>query len=311
MAKTYFPFAFFEDKVVKTENANVSIMTNGLQYGSAVFGGIRGYYNSEKKFVSVFRIRDHYSRFLSALKILGVNIKYNQKQLEGLTVALIKKNKPKTDCYLRPFAYAPSTKLTPNLKQEANFHFALYMIPLADYLPTEKGLSVCVSSFSRISDNAIPSRAKISGGYINSALARKEAEDRGFDEAVFLTEHGHVSEGSAENIFLVRDGALVTPSKSDEILEGITRRTVMTIAGEFGIPVEERSIDRSELYVADEAFFSGTGVQIAWISKIDGREVGTTGKRGPITQRISEEYFKTVRGNNPQYDSWCTKISAK
>ena len=307
MNKHYFPYAFFNNNVVKTEDAQVSIMTNALQYGTAVFGGIRGYYNKEKKFVSVFRLADHYKRLLSSLNILGVNLMYTRDQLIDITIKLVKKNQPQVDIYLRPFAYAGSTMLSPNLNREKNFFFALYTIPLGDYLPTNKGLSVGVSSFWRISDNAIPSRGKISGGYINSALARKEAEDRGFEEAIFLTQEGHVSEGSAENIFLVRDEVLITPAKSDEVLEGITRRTVMTIAKDLGILTEERSIDRSELYVADEAFFSGTGVQIAWIGKIDGRVVGQ-GKRGPITQKITTEYFDAVRGNNLKYDSWCTKI---
>lgn len=283
-------------------------MTNALQYGTAVFGGIRGYFNKEEKFLSIFRMEDHYKRFLLSLKILGVSIKYSLEDLKEITIKLVKKNRPKTDVYFRPFAFASSLYLAPNLARDSIFDFSLYMIPLGEYLPVDKGLSVIVSSWRRISDNAIPARAKISGAYVNSALARKEAQDLGFDEAIVLTQEGHVSEGSAENLFLVRDGVLITSPVSDEILEGITRKTVIELAKELEIPVIERSIDRTELYVADEAFFSGTGVQIAWISRIDGRIVGN-GKKGPITQKIQDLFFKIVKGKEEKYsEKWCTKV---
>ncbi len=308
----YFPYAFFQGKVVKNEDAKVSIMTNALQYGTAIFGGIRSYYNENngKPFISVFRIDDHYTRFLNAIKIIGVTLGYNKEQLIDITLKLLKKNNPHTDAYIRPFAYAGSINLSPNLTRDNKFDLAIYTIPLGDYLPTDKGLSAKVSSWRRVSDNAIPARAKISGSYINSALARKEAADYGFDEAIFLTEDGHVAEGSAENIFIVRNNTLITPATSDEVLEGITRRTIMEIAKSLNIPVEVRSIDRSELYVADEAFFCGTGVQVAWISSIDGRMLGN-GKRGSITGQIQDTYFEVVRGQKVIDKDWCTKIYLK
>lgn len=308
MKNNSFPFAFFEGKFVKTEDAKVSIMTNALQYGTGFFSGIRGYNNEKKKCISVFRLNDHYIRFTASQKILGVEIPYTKNELMKITLDLVIKNRPQTDIYLRPFAYASSYGLTPSLAADKKFAFALYMIPLGDYLPTDKGLSVCISSWRRISDNSIPSRVKPSGGYINSALARKEANDRGFDEAVMLTENGHLSEGSAENLFIVRDGVLITPSNSDEILEGITRRSILQIAKDMGIQTEIRTIDRTELYVADEAFFSGTGVQVSWISKVDGREIGT-GKRGPISSKLQEKFFSIVKGDDDNYEQWCTKIS--
>ena len=204
---------------------------------------------------------------------------------------------------MRPFAYAGSTNLSPNLERDAQFDFALYMMPLGEYLSVEKGLSVMVSSWRRISDNAIPPRGKISGSYINSALARKEATERGFDEAILLTQDGHVSEGSAENIFIVRDGILITPSATDDALEGITRRTILQLAKDLGIPTEIRSVDRTELYIADEAFFSGTGVQVAWIAKVDDRTVGDA-KRGPVTKQLQDLFFSIVRGEEPRYGAW-------
>jgi len=236
-----------------------------------------------------------------------VKLEYSHAELVDVTTKLVKKNKPKTDTYIRPYAYAGSLNLSPNLERDNPFHFAEYMIPLGDYLPTDKGVTACVSSWRRISDNTIPSRAKISGGYINSALAKKEANTNGFDEAIFLNEGGNVAEGSAMNLFIVRDGVLITPSKSDDILEGITRRSVLQFANDLNIPVEERTIDRSELYIADEAFFCGTGAQVAWISEIDHRKVGT-GKRGEIAGTIQDLFFKVVRGEEDKYESWRTKI---
>lgn len=301
------PYAFFEGKILPTEKAQVSIMTNALQYGTGIFGGIRGYYNKKHNAIYIFRMKDHFRRFLNSLKIIGVEIEYTQEQLEDITIKLLKKNTPTTDTYIRPFAYAGSLNLSPNLERDAIFDMAIYMIPLGNYLPTDKGISVMVSSWRRISDNAIPSRAKLSGAYINSALAKKEAMQHGHDEAIFLTEDGHVAEGSAMNICIVRDGVLITPPRTDDILEGIVRRSVLQIAEDQGIPVEERSIDRSELYIADEAFFSGTGAQIAWIRTIDNRAIGD-GSRGKITGILQDLFFRIVRGEEDNYNHWLLQM---
>jgi branched-chain amino acid aminotransferase len=306
MTNTYYPYTFFAGKTTKIEDANVPIMTNALQYGTAFFGGIRGYYLEDEKALSIFRLEDHYERFTRSAQILGVSLAYTPKELVDITVKLARKNKPKTNCYFRPFAFANSTSLTPNLAQDSTFDFALYMMPLAEYLPIDKGLRVCVSSWQRISDNSIPARGKIAGGYINSALARTEAAQRGYDEAILLNSRGVVAEGSAENIFIVRKGTLITPPPSDDILEGITRNTVLTLAKELLIPYEERSITRSELYVADEIFFSGTGVQIAWISNIDNRTISST--IGPVTKQVREQYFKAVNGKLENHLEWCTLL---
>ncbi len=303
-----FPFAFFRGEVVPTESAQVSIMTNALQYGTAWFGGIRGYNNPRNKTVNIFRLDDHIRRFMSSAQIIGVDLKYTESQLRQIMLDLVKRNKPETDIYLRPFAYASSTQLAPNLNRENPFDFALYMIPLGDYLPTDKGLRTGVSSWKRVTDNMIPPRAKISGAYINSALARKEADDHGYDEAIFLTQEGYVCEGSAENIFLVKDGVLVTPSTDSDILEGITRRTVIKMARDAGIPVVERIVKRTELYTADELFFSGTGVQIAWISEVDRRTIGS-GTIGPVTEKLQKQFFRIVKGEVAKYKRWNTPIS--
>ncbi|HRN70209.1 MAG TPA: aminotransferase class IV, partial [Candidatus Woesebacteria bacterium] len=232
-----FPYIFFQNNIVKTEDAKVSIMTHALQYGTGIFGGMRGYYNQEEKSLSLFRITDHYKRFLQSLHVLSVHFSYSQKDLEKITIDLIKKNKPKTDVYFRPFAYEGSLTIAPPLPDNTTFSFALYMVPLGEYLPLNQGITAMVSSWRRISDTAIPSRIKASGAYINSALAKKEARQNGFDEAIFLTENGHVAEGSAMNIFIIRDGVLITPSKTDDILEGINRKTIIQIAKDENIPV--------------------------------------------------------------------------
>lgn len=307
MKTTGMPFAFFEGKITPIEKAQVNIMTNALQYGTGIFGGMRGYFNKETGELNIFRVDDHLTRFLSSIKILGVKIEYSKEDLKKIFLDLIQQNKPATDVYFRPFAYAGSLNLAPDLDRDNVFSFLLYMVPLGDYLPTNKGLSVGVSSWRRISDNAIPSRAKISGGYINSALAKKEAHNSGYDEAIFLNESGHVAEGSAMNIFLVRNGKIITPSVTEDILEGITRRSVMEIAQDLGYEVVERVIDRSELYIADEVFFCGTAAQVAWIAKVDGRTVGN-GEQGEVSQKIQETFFNTVRGKDKKYSSWLTKV---
>lgn len=300
------PYAFFEGQIVPIEAAKVSIMTETLQYGIGAFGGIRGYYDKDSEHISLFRVEDHFERFLTSVHIFGTTLAYSQSQLKQIALDLMVKNKPQTDCYFRMFAYASGHGLTPLVP--AQFEFGMYVIALGNYIPTTTGLAVAVSTWRRVSDNAIPSRGKVIGAYANSALARREAADRGCGEAIMLTEEGHVAEGSAENIFLVRDGVLVTPSKADNILEGITRRTILQLAEDMNIPIEVRSIDRTELYAAQEMFFTGTAAQVAWIKSVDGRIVGT-GNEGPITTQLQNAFFEIVKGKNSKYQNWCTKIS--
>jgi len=301
-----YPYALFDGKVTEIENAKVSIMTNALQYGTGIFGGIRAYYNKDDRAAYIFRLSDHYERFLSSARILGCPLPFTQDEFVQLTIDLVKKNKPEGDAYLRPFGYVGHTELGPNLAN-TKLDFALYMIALDEYMPLGKGLNLTVSSWRRISDNAIPSRAKISGGYINSALARKEATEGGYDEAILLHENGTVSEGSAENLFIVRRGTLITPGEADNILEGITRRSIMEMAADMGIPTQVRPVAKSELYVADEVFLTGTGCQVAWVNSVDKRVLGG-GEIGPVTQRLREKFFGVVRGIDPDYSQWRTKV---
>ena len=306
MTKEFFDFAFFKDNVVPIEQANVPIMTNALQYGTGFFGGIRAYYNTEDKAAYIFRLKDHCARFVNSSKLLDVSLPYSADELFDIIKNLVEKNNPKTDAYLRPFAYVGTTALGPNLVN-TTMDFALYMIPLKEYMPVDKGLSVCISRWQRIPKEAIPVRAKASGIYINSALARKEASEGGYDEAILLGANGNISEGSAENIFIVKDSVLITPSLSEDILEGITRRTIMELAKEMDITLQEKPISKEELIAADEVFMTGTGCQVAWIKSVD-KTVIDQGKLGPITKKLQQKYFNIVRGIDKDHADWRTKL---
>lgn len=307
MTKDFFDFAFFKGDIVPIEQANVPVMTNALQYGTGFFGGIRVYYNADDKAAYIFRLKDHCARFVNSAKLLEVTLPYSADELFDIIKSLAEKNNPKTDAYLRPFAYVGSTALGPNLVN-TTMDFALYMIPLSEYIPVDKGLSVCISKWQRVPKEAIPVRAKASGIYINSALARKEASDGGYDEAILLGANGKVSEGSAENIFIVKDNVLITPSLSEDILEGITRRTIMELAKEMDITLQEKPISKEELLNGDEVFMTGTGCQVAWIKSID-KHMIADGKIGPITKKLQQKYFNIVRGIDKDHAGWRTKLT--
>lgn len=302
-------YAFFEGRIVPFADARISVGTHAVQYGTGAFAGIRGYLDADGETINIFRLPEHAARLLNSAKLLRATLPFTRETLARTIIDLVEKNAPTGDVYIRPFVYKSSVQLTPRLTGLDN-ELAVYMLQLGDYLDTAAGVKAAVSSWQRVADNAIPGRGKLSGAYINSALAKDEAEEKGADEAILLDQHGHVAEGSGCNLFLVRDGALVTAPITGDILEGITRRTMIQFARDEGIPVEERDIDRSELYIVDEAFFCGTGVQIAPITSIDGRPVGD-GIPGPITLKIREIFFDTVRGRNPDYAHFLTKVRAK
>ena len=302
-------YAFFEGQFVPFADAKISVGTHAVQYGTGAFAGIRGYLDTDGETINIFRLPEHAARLLNSAKLLRATLPFNRDSLAQTIVDLVEKNAPTGDVYIRPFVYKSSVQLTPRLTGLDN-ELAIYMLQLGDYLDTSAGVKAAVSSWQRVADNMVPGRGKLSGAYINSALAKDEAEEKGADEAILLDQHGHVAEGSGCNLFLVRDGALVTAPITGDILEGITRRTMMQFARDEGIPIQERDIDRSELYIVDEAFFCGTGVQIAPITSIDGRPVGD-GIPGPITLQIREMFFDTVRGRNSEYAHFLTRVRAK
>jgi branched-chain amino acid aminotransferase len=300
-------FCFMDGEFVRWEDATVPVSTHALHYGTAVFAGLRGYWNKDKEQLYVFRIRDHFKRLHNSVKIIFIDLKYSIDELVDITRNMLQKNKFECDVYIRPLAYkSRGPKVVGMDITEIPGSFLMFALGFGEYLPVSGGLHVCTSTWRRIPDLAIPARGKISGTYVNSCLAKSEAVFSGFDDAIFLTQDGLVSEGSAMNLFLVRDGELVTPPVYSDILEGITRRTMIHIAQDLGIPVTVRPVQRSELYVCDEAFFCGTGVQMAPIIKIDHRSVGDPDL--PITNKIQKVFFDIVRGNNDKYMDWLTPV---
>jgi branched-chain amino acid aminotransferase len=301
-------YAFFEGKIIPIEQAKVDIRTNALQYGTGVFEGIRSYWNEKAKTSYIFRMEDHYRRFIINSSIMMIEIKYSLKELCDITMQLLKKENYTEDCYIRPFAYNSGLNIGPKLIGNEQNIF-IYSIPLGDYLDTSKAISVCISSWERVSDNAIPPRVKISGSYVNAALQKTEALMNGYDEAITLSNDGsHVSEGSAMNVFMVKGRTLITPPVTDDILEGITRDTIIKLATESeNFKIVERSIDRTELYTADELFFCGTGAQISPIGFVDKRSIGN-GKIGPVTKKLQYLYFSIVKNEVSEYSHWCSKV---
>src|SRR5947209_8248667 len=301
---------FMNGEFVPVEHGVISVRTHGFAYGTGCFEGIRGYWNEAEQQVYLFRLREHYERLLRSCAILQIALPYTVDQLIDITTELVRRNGQQQDIYLRPVAYKADQTIGVRLHGLRD-DFIITSEPVGNYVDTN-GMSAGVSSWRRIDDNAIPARAKICGAYVNSAFAKSEAMQNGFDEAIMLTHEGHVSEGSAENIFLVINGELVTPAPSENILLGITRDTVIELARrEFGRITRERQIDRTELYVADEIFMCGTGAQIAPIISVDHRPVGN-GKIGPISSAIQQLYNDVVRDRSSDYRTqWCTPVYAR
>ncbi len=301
------PIAFINNEFVPIDEARVSIRTNALQYGTGIFEGIRAYWNAQHKQLFVFKMAEHYERLLNNCRVLRLQVGKDVKELCDITLELVRKNEHREDTYIRPLAYISSEGLGPKLIGYET-GFAIYTFPLGDYIDTSTGVKVGFSSWRRISDNMIPARCKVTGGYVNSALAKTEALEQGFDEAIFLTQDGFISEGSAMNIFLIRDGKLMTPDRSADILEGITREVLIELGREeLGLEVIERPVGRSELYLADEAFLCGTGAQVSPIIEVDRRAIGD-GKIGPLTAKIQELYFRVVKAEHPKYQHWCAPV---
>lgn len=302
-------YAFFDGQIVPIDEAKVSIMTHALNYGTGAFGGLRGYWNDEKEELYVFRPDKHFERVLYSAKMLLIDLPYSADDLVNILINLLQQENYHQDCYIRPLVYKSQPLIGVRLN-DITGTFSMFAIPFGRYVDAEEGTKVAVSSWKRISDNSIPARGKFTGSYINSAFIKSEALLNGFDEALVLDESGHISEGSAENVFIFRNGKAITPPVNSDILEGITRRTIIhLLREELGVEVEERPIDRTEFYVCDEAFFCGTGVQIAAITSVDRRPVGS-GKMGPLVSELRQLYFDIVRGRNEKYMDWLTPIYA-
>jgi branched-chain amino acid aminotransferase len=300
-------FAYLRGEILPIERAQVSIMTHALNYGTGCFEGIRGYWNEEQRQLYVFRLAEHYDRMAASARILMMRLPGSTAELSDLTVELLRRNGHTQDTYIRPLLYKSSEIIGVRL-HELEQDFALFSVPFGQYVEAEGAVRIRTSSWRRVEDNAAPARAKITGSYINAALSKTEAMLDGYEEALVLTEDGHVSEGSAENLFAVIGGKLVTPPVTDNILAGITRSTLVDLARErFSIATVERSLDRTELYVADEVFLCGTGAQIIPVGEIDHRTVGS-GDVGEVTLRLQTLYNRVVRGQEEGYSHWLTPV---
>ncbi|MBA7643671.1 Branched-chain-amino-acid aminotransferase [subsurface metagenome] len=299
-------YAFFHKQFVPLAEAKIEVMTHALHYGTAIFEGIRGNWNSEHQQIYLFRLKKHYERIQNGCQVLRLNLPYTTDELCQITIDLVARCGFQEDIYIRPLTYKSSQALGVRL-HDLETDFLVFAMPWGRYLDVDKA-RCSVSSWRRPDETP---RAKISGLYINNALAKTEANENGFDEAIILTSDGYVSEGSGENIFLVIDNKLVTPASYDNFLMGVTRDTVIKLAqNELGIETIERHIGRSELYTAEECFLTGTAAHITPVAEIDRRKIGN-GEIGEITSRLQEIYSEVIRGNNPKYLEWCTPVYKK
>ena len=300
-------YAYFEGHIVPMSEAKVSVATHALHYGTACFEGIRAYWNSQQEQMYILKLREHFERMANSWNVLRMQPKESVDELCNITIELIRKQGNRHDLYIRPLAYKASCTIRVTLSGLEDA-IAIYAFPMGNYVDISAGLSVCTSSWRRANSNAMPVRAKTTGAYVNSALAVDDAKSSGFDESILLTHDGYVSEGSSCNIFVARNGKIATPSVADDILEGITRNALIEMIGnEFGIPVEERRIDRTELYAANEVFLCGTGVQVSPVTSIDRRPVGK-GVPGQLSMKLQEMYLAACRGELERYRSWVTPV---
>lgn len=287
------------------QDATVSVRSRALNYGLGCFGGIRAYRSTGSEQVHLFRLERHVRRLEQSASILGLEMSGSVAEISAAIVELLRRNEMRGDAYVRPLVFANSNELAPILDASTSAT-AIFCMPLGRYLSADP-IDVCVSSWRRVRETAIPARAKATGAYLNSALARKEAKDAGFTEAILLTEDGLVSEGSAEHVFIVRDGQLISPPSTADNLDGITRQSLITLAHDLDIPFVERHIGRTELYVADELFLCGTGAEVTPVRSVDRRRVGDGGM-GPITRQLSERFEATIRGRVPERADWLTPV---
>lgn len=300
-------FAFFEGEIRSIQDAKVSVMTQTFNYGTGCFGGLRGYWNEAQAQLYVFRILDHYKRFLNSGKLLLAQVPYSAQALADITVELLAREGWRENCYIRPLLYKADEVIGVRL-HDLRDAVTIFSIPMGNYLPREEGLKLGTSSWRRVDDTAIPPRGKITGAYINSALIKTEAHLNGYDDAIVLNQDGHIAEASAANVVMVRHGKLIMPPATANSLEGITLNSIVHLAQhELGLECEAREIDRTELYYADEAFLCGTGAQLVSIASLDQRAVGA-GSMGPITTELRKLFFRVVRGEEAKYMHWLTPV---
>ncbi len=299
---TFLPYAYLEGKFLPFKDANISIATHALHYGTGAFGGLRAIPNPEnERQILLFRLDNHAKRLSNSAKLLHWNI--SPEEIRDKIIEFIKINKPQVSSYLRPLIYTSDLGVSPRL-HEIEKNFLIYGLELGDYLPVE-GIKCRFSSWYRQEDRSLPLRGKITGAYITSSLAKTEAVESGFDEAIMFNSRGKVSEASGMNIFIVRDGKLITPDVTQDILEGITRDSVITIAKDMGIEVIEREVDRSEILIADEVFFTGTAAKVTPVNQVESTMLP---KNRPITEKLKQKITEIVENRSTDYKDWVTVV---
>ncbi len=299
-------YVFLDGQYIESDKAVIPVRTHAFLYGTGVFEGIRGYYNQEENKMYVFRMKEHYERMMRSAKVMWMESPYTVEEYSRITIDLLKRNEYKQNVYIRPTLYKSSMKIGPSLDDNKD-SFVLFTTPLNDYYDSDKGLNVCISNWRKNSDNAMPPSVKITGAYANASLIKTDAHFAGFDDAIVLNEAGKVAEGSGMNLCFVKNGKIITPNTTDDILIGVTRNTVLELAKYLGIPTVEREVSRSELYVFDEVFCCGTGAQIMPIVSIDHRQIGN-GNTGFITKKIQNLYYEVVQGKIEEFKHWCTPV---
>ncbi|MDQ6880169.1 MAG: branched-chain amino acid transaminase [Candidatus Dormibacteraeota bacterium] len=300
-------WVYFDGEFGRYHDIKLGLMTHALHYGTGVFEGIRAYWSAKQEQLHLLQAPAHYDRLRRSANVMRFNLPHSTEELVNITVELLRRNQFKSDVYVRPLLFTASEEIGVRL-HNINQSFLIYAVPFGNYVEIEAGLRCMVSTWRRVPDQSLPARAKVTGSYAQSALAKSEANEAGYDEAIVLTVDGHVSEGSAENLFMIKDGTFVTPPVTDDILEGITRTLLIgLIKDELGLPVIERSIDRTELYTCDELLLCGTGAQVAPVIEVDRRLVGN-GKVGEFTQELQNIYFGAVRGETPKYKDWTIPV---
>lgn len=303
-------YAYFKGEIVPYSEAKVGVLTHALNYGTAVFGGLRGYWNEEQEQLFIFRPKDHFQRFINSAKLINILLDQTPDDLTRLVGELLRVEGYHRDVYVRPLAFKADEIIGVKLHGLTD-ELSIVAMPFDKYVTNDTNAHVTVSSWRRVDDNSIPARGKVSGAYANSALIKTDAVQAGFDEALVLNQDGHLSEGSAMNVFMLRNGELITPPITANILEGITRRTVIELAQEeLGLTVIEREIDRTEVYLCDEFFMTGTAAQITAVTRVDYRWLGT-GKMGPVTERLRRLFQEIVRGRYPKFDHWIEPVYVK
>lgn len=296
-------YAYFQGKLTPYADAKVGLLTHALNYGTAAFGGLRGYWNADDEQLYLFRPLDHYKRFLNSARLLLMEFEVTPEELTQATVELLRAEGLRCNCYVRPLAFKSDEIIGVKL-HGLHSEISIVAIPFERYLANDTACHATFSSWRRVDDNMIPARGKISGAYANSAFIKTDAVRAGFDEALVLTQDGHLSEGSAMNVFMVRDGVVITPPVTENILEGITRRSAMELLrNELGATVVERSIDRTEVYLCDELFMTGTAAQVTAVTKVDHRPIGS-GEMGPLTTRLRQAFEQAAYGRAPKYRGW-------